>query len=306
MTPTLLLAEAVPLASALAAEIARTEGIRLLCIKGPSAAILGLREPRVSSDVDVLVDPAQWDAFVDQLVRRGWKARVESDAPRFFPRHSQTYSHPAWPCDIDVHHQYPGFFAAPGEAFAVLWPRRTSVALAGVDVEVPDRIASGLILAVHALRDPEAPRSISELALLETRLVNDSGDMQDVLQLAERLRARSTLRPFLRRLPGIGPLPEDLTSHELEAWLLLTANERTTAFHWWVALTKGPWARRPRILVKAFRPIVTALVRGEVSWTETVRSLRLHARGIRRSRAAFRRSRARRWTEDEQGRRRSR
>ncbi len=52
--------EGVPLGYALVARLAADHGIRALAIKGPTLSALGLRPPRQSLDVDVLVDPVEF------------------------------------------------------------------------------------------------------------------------------------------------------------------------------------------------------------------------------------------------------
>lgn len=57
------------------ASVGRAHGIRLLVVKGDALARMGLREPRVSADVDVLVEPDRFDELCAALEGAGWSER---------------------------------------------------------------------------------------------------------------------------------------------------------------------------------------------------------------------------------------
>lgn len=152
----LALAEAVPLASALVDHTASRAGVRTLLIKGASLEHHGLRPPRTSADVDVLVDPVGLDDLLAALAGLGWKRRsdvfpTQRDAP-----HAITLVHPEWPCDLDVHRFFPGFLADPAAVFDALWTSSTRIRIAHVLCRIPDAVHSALIYKLNLLRSGDA------------------------------------------------------------------------------------------------------------------------------------------------------
>ena len=107
--------EAVPLAHALIARLADDLGLRALAIKGPAVALQGLREPRTSADVDVLVHPRDLEPLVEGVVALGWRRQVAGTYASIMPPHSVNLLSDRWPIGIDVHHYYPGFLADAGD-----------------------------------------------------------------------------------------------------------------------------------------------------------------------------------------------
>jgi len=246
----LALAEAVPLAHALVARAARDHDVRVLFIKGPVAAEQGLRPVRPSVDVDVLVDPMRRGLLAAVLDDLGWVDENPYLSPTVLPQHSLTHRHESWPCELDLHDRFPGFFADPQAVFETLWPRRTTVRVAGQDISAPDRVGHALVLALHSLRDPhEASRQV-DLHDLEQRLDGDltADDLRDLAVLARTLGAADTAAPFLRAL-GASPIGLGSTSAaDLRAWRLRTEPSDTTAVSWVEELRHLPPRAWPRYL----------------------------------------------------------
>lgn len=145
----LQLNEAVPLASALVGFVARLNGMRALIIKGSTLEAYGLRPPRLSTDVDVLVDPSCIEDLAALLSDQGW-ARRESRFPgQWDAPHSLTLVNDEWPCDIDLHRFFPGFLADPEVVFDELWARRQVLAVAHSECDIPDEPTSALIMALN-------------------------------------------------------------------------------------------------------------------------------------------------------------
>ncbi|MBO0982886.1 nucleotidyltransferase family protein [Rathayibacter sp. SD072] len=247
--------EAVHLAHALAAHLAESQGVRALFIKGPTAHAQGIRERRVSSDVDVIVHPLDVDAFVTALTGHGWRVRPERFAPRAYPVHSITLFHPRWPCDIDVHDRYPGFFADPERVFDVLWEARESVEIAHRGVTVPSPMAGAIIVALHALKDPLLARSASEargvIALLGSL---DEPSRDDLIRLVERTRSVYPLRTILDAVNIRAT--DDLTAAERRIWELRVAGTGRSSYHWALALAEASAMRK---LGLVFSALATAL-----------------------------------------------
>src|SRR5512139_1177657 len=216
--------EAVFLLHALVERVAEDAGIRVLFIKGPILAMQGLRPERPSVDVDVLVDPARFEEMQERLRGYGWRIDVPSTGAHVMTFHSKAYRHDNWPCEIDVHDRFPGFFADPQEVFEQLWARHTTATIAGREVPCPDVLGNAAIAALHALRDPTYERSRRDLAYMAGALgetLDDAG-LHDLAELAAATGAADTMRPFLDELgaPRIGV--GSTAQKDLQAWRIRT------------------------------------------------------------------------------------
>ncbi|HEY3529238.1 MAG TPA: glycosyltransferase family 4 protein [Nocardioides sp.] len=246
----LALTEAVPLAYALVNRLAGDLGVRVLFIKGPVADQQGLRTRHVSVDVDVMVDPAQRDLLGDGLSSLGWADEDPHTSPRVLPLHSWTYRHPQWPCELDVHDRFPGFFAEPQTVFDTLWARRTEASIATRTVPTPDVAGHTLILALHALRDPDRSfhRSALDDVLGKAGSRFDESGLVDLATLAHALGAADTAAPFLSRL-GAPPVGVGTTSEaDLRVWNLRTMGGGRAAVSWVEELRRRPWRARPQFI----------------------------------------------------------
>ena len=249
----LRLPEATLLAHALGARVAEHVSARVLSIKGPAADHHALREPRLSVDADLLVDPRGFEEFCAALEAHGWHERVARSTPTILEPHSRTYIHPQWPCDIDVHERFPGFFADPAHVFDELWSRREALYVGGVALTIPALVPSMMIGALHALRNMSVARHRTEwdsiIEMLQTRL-EDSG-RQDFLRLAEAGRSRWVLREAIEII-GFGPVESDLSPSEAESWSSnLRFGADGGAAGWLIALRRGPIRDRARTLIRA-------------------------------------------------------
>ncbi|WP_181065510.1 nucleotidyltransferase family protein [Rathayibacter sp. AY1A5] len=254
-TTELSLDDAVHLAHALTAHLSSTHGLRTLFIKGPTAHAQGIRTRRVSSDVDVLVHPADVQRLVDLLAERGWIPRPDRPAPRAYPVHSVTLFHPQWTCDIDVHDRYPGFFAEPEEVLDVLWTSHRTVTIAHRRVAVPSPVAGAVVVALHALKDPLLARSTSELESVIGFLRGASeSDREALLLLVESTRSAYPLRPVLHAL-GLD-MPDDLAVHERRLWDLRVAGTGRSSYHWALAFVEATGKRRIVLIVSALTTVI--------------------------------------------------
>jgi hypothetical protein len=280
------------LAHALVADVAVTLSTPVLVIKGIGAAHHGLRGPRRSADVDVLLeDDDAARAFGAELARRGWRRRP-ADADEFtFPRHSDTWYHPAWSCDIDVHHRFPGLDDDPRAAFAALWGSRVLLERAGRTVAVPGRTETLLLLALHALRSPWVDRHAAELRSLEEHARRL--DLTELLALARALGATAPLRPFLEAAHG----PSDIAWGQPSAeWRLRTALPDPQARRM-VAFRRASWRGRLALVRLAVAPPRETLLKDRLHSSDAPLALvaallRRWVRGLGAVPGAARRSRA--------------
>lgn len=249
-------ATAVQLAHALTAHVAASIGVRSLCVKGPVLSEQKLRSPRMSSDADVLVDPARIDDLVTALRLRGWKERFVADVPRILDNHAVTLFHPEWPCDIDVHHGFLGFLAPKDQVFETIWARRRNTQIAATEVVCADPVANSAMLALHCLREIHVARNRSELAELAAKWTGGRSDLntEDLLQFATDTGSVETLRPFLQQIRLEAPTtPFD--PRALAAWNLHASSVGAgRAAAWLAAITTARWSERPRLLSHAILP----------------------------------------------------
>jgi Uncharacterised nucleotidyltransferase len=230
--------------------VARDHDVRVLFIKGPTAVAQELRSDRISLDVDALVDPARRSVLAEALADLGWVDENPYTSPTVLPMHSLTFRHPKWPCELDLHDRFPGFFAEPQVVFDRLWARRGSVEVAARQIPCPDRTAQALVLALHALRDPHDETKRSEMDEVAERIRRrfDADDLHDLADLARELGAADTAAPFLAAV-GAPVLGRGSTrSADLHAWKLRTEPSDATAVSWVAELRNLPKRSWPRYL----------------------------------------------------------
>lgn len=247
---------AVDLAHALVQYTAVQEGVAVLFIKGPVANHHRLQPDRVSSDVDVLVHPGDQAALVTALTRRGWRVRPASLAHERFITHSVNLLHPSWPCDIDVHDSYPGFFVDRAEANAIAMVRSERLGVAGHELTVADFELSALISALHSLRSLHSRRHLEELdaAVREVRrrLATGETSADDLVRLVTTLGGVEASSPFFRRLEIELDLPPE-PSHDFLLWRLRAA-QRSRLASWLVEIADAPMRERVALTKAALLP----------------------------------------------------
>jgi len=228
---------------------------RVLVVKGRSADYWGLREPRVAADVDLLVEPVNFESLVEFLARAGWGSRETSATYRATTTHALTLVHPAWPCDIDVHSRFPGLLGDPSEVFDVLWRDREQIAVAGVAVAIPGRVHTALILGLHALHSSTAnPRHAIEFERVARAIREDESLASALLEAAHEMGALQTAAPLLEAGGLEPPPPEGNPSEELLAWWARGAagsNPTAVSLNYVLGL---PWRKRPVAMWRLFWP----------------------------------------------------
>jgi len=283
--------EAVLLAHALVARLAERAGARVLFIKGPTAVALGVRPDRPSTDVDVLVDPPAFAPLCTALESAGWVLRTPTGNLRHAGDlvfdHSAHYIHPEWPCDLDVHYNFPGFLAPPQQVFEALWQRRTTVEVAGQEIPTPDAVGQALVVGLHALRDPKTPNSRADLAHLARRVPLADDDAVSLSRLARDTGSTGSAATLLASL-GVRALP--LTAPEerrLSDWQLRQSGlGRSTA--WLAEVQQAPMRSKPATVGRALFPPREYLVSSHLADDLTRAQLaRLHATRWGRGAAAL-------------------
>lgn len=274
--------DATQLAHALAGMLAAESGSRILTIKGPASDLHGLRKPRVAADADVLVDPVDFFRFCERLEERGWRTRHGRETPSVLPPHSRTYIHPQWPCDIDVHSAFPGFFGGPAAAFEALWASRVQIVIAHTRTYAPSRAGSAVIAALHAQRSSQSERHRAEgrqiLSIVGTDFRAD--EKSEFYRIARAGGAVWVLRDLVGSL-DLGPVIADARPSDQRLWELNRAfNEDGSTVGWLLHWKAAKWSQRFSILARAVWVPRADIPRNDASILPT----RAEARRYRRAR----------------------
>lgn len=305
-TAELRLSEAVPLAHALVARLAELEGVRILFIKGPTAVALGARPPRPSTDVDVLCEPGGLEKLGPALERCGWRRRIPADARTSFIHtaefqfdHSVHFIHDGWPCDLDVHYNFPGFMGPDHAVFEALWQRRTAVPIAHMPVPCVGLEGQVAVVALHALRDDVSGRYLSDLQYVKQLVERwGSDERRRLAECAAATGASATLRPLFNAV-GM-PVPPDQwgDTEQLHRWTVRTQAAGIPLSAWTSELRAAPLSRKPQVLWRAMflrREALAAMHVGEpLSWATVCRwQAERWLRAVRQMLAALRAGTAR-------------
>lgn len=272
--------EAIELLAAVADRISRTTHRRVLVIKGAATEAHGLRAPRTSADLDLLVARADWDGFVESLTDVGWRREFDPDRPAAFENHSATMLHELWPCELDVHRYYPGFLRDADAVFDRLWVERTTLQLAGRPVAATGPLGSTLIAALHALREFEVLRNREEYAQLVAAIAAHGTDVAALQRLAVDTGAAGTLAPLWRDL-GVRPPDADEDREALRQWEFRIEAGRQKSLDWVAGMRAAPPWRWPMLLFRAIWPTDADI---QIRSHTTARGLGLLGHRVRRLR----------------------
>ncbi|MGU3645884.1 nucleotidyltransferase family protein [Microbacterium sp. C23T] len=293
-TVLLRLDEADELAAAWVCALAERRGIRALLIKGPALHLHGLREERVSADVDLLVEPARFEELCEAIVESGWATRPSGLIGELTTLHSITFMRDGWPCNLDVHSFFPGFLADPADVFKALWRHRWTIPLAHRNCLTLDKVAGALVLGLHSMRGTTMQaRHAEELEqLIRTPFTAD--ERTDLGTLARETGCLATLEIVLRRIGvDLEPSAAELASPDLREWRELVSAGSHGSYLWLRALRKSRWHDRPRLLWRAFWPSRRDLLIARPETVDTLRGrtrarLARWGRGIRSAPAGVR------------------
>lgn len=246
-------ADGIELAYGLVAHVARSHGIRALMIKGPMAAEYGLRAPRPIADADVLVEPDAFEELYGLMLARGWHPRVARDSPRFIALHSRTLIHDSWPCDIDMHMYFPGFFADPERVFDVLWKDRRVRGQGAASLVIPSKAGMAAIVALHALRSPAEERSKGDIKSVVQALRGkfSAAERAEFTKLARRCRASWVLREMIIAAE-LDPPEDDALPEEKSVWERnqMSSPDKSAAL-WLDAVLSNPLLHIPKAALNA-------------------------------------------------------
>ena len=289
----LQLDEANELLSAWACAQASNHGTRALLIKGRALADDGLRAPRTSADVDLLVEPDRFDDYCAAVLAAGWEEFPPTFASSHFILHSRSFRKVGWPNSFDVHSEYPGFLRGPSNAFNALWESRRMLTFAHRDCPAPSRAANALILALHSLRGArEQPRHQDELAHVSAITFTDT-ERDELAELAAATEASLPLRKVLAGW-GVDVEPDAALSGSAAAreWQRKTTETEGLVVSWILLLARAPWRSKPGIVLRALWPSRADLVVSHPEfpdrlWQQVWCRIARWGRGLRRLPAAL-------------------
>lgn len=202
----LTLAEAVPLGTVHLQRLLAAAGARSLVIKGPAFVELGVRKPRTSNDIDMLVHQDDRGMATEALADAGW-----SIISHWFPPalddiiYSTTFRHPLFPATLDLHHRFSGLLAGAA-AFDALWEHRSEVTIARERVTTVGREHALVIEALNATKLlPDERRAATAERVVAAA---DAFEPSAVEAAAEAVGARHTASPLIRALGGEAPTGE--------------------------------------------------------------------------------------------------
>jgi len=239
------------LAHSLVARAATDSGVRALSIKGGFAADFGLRDRRSSADADILIDPNNIERLCDQLGDRGWHTRAGRLPPTFIDLHSVTLINDRWPCDLDIHRYFPGFFAPPEVVFELLWEGRVVHRETGIEVLTPSRAGMAVVVALHAARTPYLDKSRRDLETVRDAVSLDftRAETADFLAIVRGGRAQWVLEDLLTTL-GL-PATDDAAASEKQAWRRNQQRASDKSADLWIReVAEAPLFRKPGVLLE--------------------------------------------------------
>ncbi|MGH9029042.1 MAG: lasso peptide biosynthesis B2 protein [Acidimicrobiales bacterium] len=170
----------------------REAGVPALLLKGAGFARWLYPEGtiRLSTDVDLLVDPARLRQAESVLRDHGWE-------PYLYPSvHARSWQKPGVHWTIDLHHSFHHVTVPHERCWELLSEDAEPVAVAGEVVSMPSKDAMATLLALHAVAQGSGARVQEELALaLRTQ---DTDVWANAAKLADALGALDAFSVSLR------------------------------------------------------------------------------------------------------------
>lgn len=183
-------------------EALRVAGVRPILLKGPPLVrwLYG-RDARSSSDVDLLVAPAQIGAAEDTLAGLGFAPFLPGRIPGDRPKHAQAWERAASPITADLHQNLIGVGTPPEQTWRVLAERTETILVGGTAVESLAPPARLMHVALHAAQHgPSFSNSQQDLAAALERMPLEL--WREAVELAQRLDAVPAFDAALALLPS--------------------------------------------------------------------------------------------------------
>lgn len=215
----------------------------------------------------------------------GWRRRLPESAGKALKHasiylfdHSVHYIHDEWPCDLDVHYNFPGFLAPDSVVFEALWARRTAIEIAHTRVVCADLLGQTAVVGLHALRDPRRTESQADIAFLAGNLRGGDDTYRGGLtELAVETGCSDTLLPLFEEVgerPVAGPWADP---EKLRRWTVQTREAGIPTTAWLIELRLTPWWRRPGLVWRGLALPREELLSGHIGVKPTWQNVfRLH------------------------------
>lgn len=238
---------------ALLQEVARSAGVEMIFIKGPTLHAQGLREREHSGDVDCWVLPGDDIRLAKAMRSWGW-------TPLILPFTGTTVTHSLtlvpgdWGCAIDVHTSFPGMRIRPADAFRLLLEEAEPRSFAGVQASTPSREAHAVLSALHDMRPYNGVAPSERATEKAAGVLRTAGN--GVMTIVDRFDAGYVLREPLER--AFGDVAERYTAALPPSDWSMRMEEASSLRHF-KALRFVPPRQRLRALSRLIWPIAETM-----------------------------------------------
>jgi hypothetical protein len=192
---------AIQAAAAEAVTALREESVGSILLKGPSFErwLYGPEEPRMYGDIDLLVDPGDFDRASRILAALGYRQRAEERAPTHVD-HAKLWLREADGMHLDLHRSLVGAEVPPGDVWAALAEQTEPMLVGGTEIDVLAERARVVQVALHAVvHGPSTDKTLFELSrAIEVAPISA---WEEGAALAARLGAEGAFTTGLRMLP---------------------------------------------------------------------------------------------------------
>ncbi|MFT4246367.1 MAG: nucleotidyltransferase family protein [Micrococcaceae bacterium] len=259
------LAEANQLVYALIAHIASKYNIPYIAVKGPALANQKLREPKISSDVDVIVSPKNFEKVSQELQSLGWKFMADKRDPAFqtlLLSHSSTFYHDSWPNHIDLHDEFPGVEVPTGEFIDYFLEDPHVEICASKKVLFPSRIKHAYIHLVHLIRGAplSPPPSVDDIRLKFLADNLDEQDQKELLIFAKQVDGLAIIKDFY--VHYYGDIPEFSWGKKPKKWKKSIAGFSSPGAMHIISILDAPLKEKPALLFRSILPEKSSTLSG--------------------------------------------
>ncbi|MFT4185656.1 MAG: hypothetical protein QM613_00255 [Micrococcaceae bacterium] len=219
-------------------------------IKGRALSDQGLRIEKISSDVDVFIAPKNMNKIRDLFTSFGWEVRSDRSLypPHVVAPHSLSFIHKSWPCDIDVHDQFPGMEVAGDIALQEFIKDEEFFEFAHHKVPFPSIANHAVINGLHILREQQ--KSEREFLFLKDALPKLVTE-EKFFDAAVKLEALGSLKPIYAAAYGLNKEVDSYTPSE--DWIMLSEGKRLDIFSL-VLVLNTPWKYKITVLKSMLFP----------------------------------------------------
>jgi len=233
----------------------RDAGVRSILLKGPSfdAWLYEPEEPRLYTDIDLLVPSGAVQRAARVLGRLGYRKRAEREPSRVV-EHAAVWVRSSDHLCVDLHVTLGGIDCEDVDPWDVLAAETDSMLVQHTEVEILSEPGRALHIALHAaVSGAAAEKSLIDLSRAVERLPSET--WKAAASLAERLGAQATFATGLRMQPAGARLCAELELPSERSVETLMLADSVPYFSW----TVNRLVRTPGIMAK-LRILVPRLI----------------------------------------------